>query len=969
MKIKEIHIGEYGPYKNWSFSPNQKGLQVLYGSNESGKTSLLQSLRWGLFGKKKRSAETGDVRLVLERCGEEYTLHRHGRKVDFYGKDGKTIEGEPNQLWWRGLDRKTFDRIFAITLEDMQGVDILHEVDVRARFFGAEGGERIGHVVQALEVENGELLVASAQGKKKINLLMEEIKGLDRKINSLSQEEERYSALKTQLDGTTVTEKELVERKEEWREYISSIELVLRAWDTYKRAELARANMAKFSDSQKIDGDAFLKVEEEIGQCQEYMRIWRGREEGLIPDNFDPAAQIGTYSKDIEGLYEELSKWVQLTKEIPQGEEYLSKVREQLTLARRMHSTWRNVDELPSDVNWFEGERLARQLRSAKEGYKQWQNREPKKPDGFDEQMGKRDEKAGLSRKEIGVEKMKEIWGVYSTLESAVKSAEEVKDKSSLFDIKFTFMLAVGLGLIVYVYGLGGEARGLYGIVAALLVFAIIYGYGWTKTYKLSKEIKMGKKDLTVFEDKMKQMAMQYDLPVPIGEYDIRQMERELEEMKSRCYSYDVELAKLYSYEKELNEWRHEGKKWEQGQEEAQKAWQEWLPKEASQVLEDSDFFSLKEEYSRYMERLHEYEGYVKRLEAHKEELRYIEERGAILWEKLGLTVSVTPLELRSLYNRLQHHKQNHIRWEQKESQRKNYHDEYMQWSKKEKELLLERDELVQKAGIKSVSEYRQRLLRQEQYSQWERIYKQSQVQLELLAPKGEHHDLLYRRLQGDDKLKWEAEYSRSQSELNGIEEKLSKLYELRGQLQETMRAMANDKTMTVTLQEKAQVEAELSEALTEWVTGVFMHRFMEDAQKGYERDKRPKTLERASTYISMMTNGKYTLDIGSINEGVFLVSAEGERVPSNTWSSGLGDQVYLALRLSLAITFGESMEVLPIVLDDILVRFDEGRQKAALELLAKLGQEHQIILFTCHEYTYKLSQSIGGIESSELRR
>ena len=37
-----------------------------------------------------------------------------------------------------------------------------------------------------------------------------------------------------------------------------------------------------------------------------------------------------------------------------------------------------------------------------------------------------------------------------------------------------------------------------------------------------------------------------------------------------------------------------------------------------------------------------------------------------------------------------------------------------------------------------------------------------------------------------------------------------------------------------------------------------------------------------------------------------------------------------------------------PLVLDDALVRFDDRRLKAALEILQELSQNRQILLFTC---------------------
>ena len=38
-----------------------------------------------------------------------------------------------------------------------------------------------------------------------------------------------------------------------------------------------------------------------------------------------------------------------------------------------------------------------------------------------------------------------------------------------------------------------------------------------------------------------------------------------------------------------------------------------------------------------------------------------------------------------------------------------------------------------------------------------------------------------------------------------------------------------------------------------------------------------------------------------------------------------------------------------PLVLDDALCAFDDERLTLALQLLRELGQEQQILLFTCH--------------------
>ena len=56
-------------------------------------------------------------------------------------------------------------------------------------------------------------------------------------------------------------------------------------------------------------------------------------------------------------------------------------------------------------------------------------------------------------------------------------------------------------------------------------------------------------------------------------------------------------------------------------------------------------------------------------------------------------------------------------------------------------------------------------------------------------------------------------------------------------------------------------------------------------------------------------------------------------------------DQLYLALRLAVA---EELSPTAPLVLDDALVRFDDDRLKAALEILREEAKTKQVILFSC---------------------
>lgn len=107
-----------------------------------------------------------------------------------------------------------------------------------------------------------------------------------------------------------------------------------------------------------------------------------------------------------------------------------------------------------------------------------------------------------------------------------------------------------------------------------------------------------------------------------------------------------------------------------------------------------------------------------------------------------------------------------------------------------------------------------------------------------------------------------------------------------------------------------------------------------------------PRIAKEAQKLLGRMTDGRY--ERLSISQDLSLSVATREETvlrESQRRSEGTVDQIYLALRLAVS---RELMPHAPLVLDDALVRFDDMRHAAAMEILAEEANSRQIILFTC---------------------
>lgn len=146
MKIIQMNLDDFGIYHNVSWTPPEKGLIVMHGQNESGKTTLMKYVRSMFFGYPRGEWKGYFGHMDIRReDGHEYRIYRN-EKESYIADGDEVIHEEPATLWWHSLERGTYDKIFAMGLEDLQGFKILSNEEVRSHFFSIEGGVRMGAV-------------------------------------------------------------------------------------------------------------------------------------------------------------------------------------------------------------------------------------------------------------------------------------------------------------------------------------------------------------------------------------------------------------------------------------------------------------------------------------------------------------------------------------------------------------------------------------------------------------------------------------------------------------------------------------------------------------------------------------------------------------------------------------------------------------------------------------------------------
>jgi uncharacterized protein YhaN len=130
-----------------------------------------------------------------------------------------------------------------------------------------------------------------------------------------------------------------------------------------------------------------------------------------------------------------------------------------------------------------------------------------------------------------------------------------------------------------------------------------------------------------------------------------------------------------------------------------------------------------------------------------------------------------------------------------------------------------------------------------------------------------------------------------------------------------------------------------------------------------YREHNRNPIVERASELFAQLSAGSFAgLRPDFDDDGKEILRGfrpgGGPLLGIEAMSSGTQDQLYLAIRIASLEAWLSKHEPIPLVLDDLLLNFDDERSHAALKVLADLARKTQILFFTHHAHLVELARA-----------
>jgi uncharacterized protein YhaN len=165
--------------------------------------------------------------------------------------------------------------------------------------------------------------------------------------------------------------------------------------------------------------------------------------------------------------------------------------------------------------------------------------------------------------------------------------------------------------------------------------------------------------------------------------------------------------------------------------------------------------------------------------------------------------------------------------------------------------------------------------------------------------------------------------------------------------------------------QQAESVAATLKQDATQFIRLRLAAHFLRNQIERFREENQGPLLEKSGQRFKQMTRNAFEGLAAEFNDDDIPVivgrKGNGINVPVNGMSDGSRDQLYLALRIAAMERYLEDHEPMPLILDDLLITFDNERTTAILPQLANLAERTQIFLFTHHKHIVDLCYETLG--------
>ncbi|MEG0496741.1 MAG: AAA family ATPase [Carnobacterium sp.] len=930
LKIKSIEIYGFGKWIDKKIEGLEQ-VQLFYGENEAGKTTLMAFIHCILFGfptkqssdlryEPKTSSQYGGKLLIEDNLYGEVSVERVKGKAN--GKVTVTLpSGEigSDKLLEKlvyGIDKSTYQALFSFDLFGIQKIQRMNKTKLNRYFLsvGSLGNEHLLKLADRFQTEAAKLYKQTGRVPE-INQKMREVEKKKQQVRIAKGKNDQY----TQLYSEKETYEQEIEKIKDTRSknevQLEQLSRLAVNWSHFSeiiaiQEEIKKKNMKEMPQEGLFQ---LNHLNQSIDQLRVTMLQEQERSKQAIEKSHLKKDQLLFIERknDIQRIISSIDS----TKSLLQEKEFLER-----EVKKERDQVLRNKLQLGLNI----GQRIpphqtATQKKEYQELYQDSLEVERKLQEVIEKKSFSVYQQNSLSEQLDKIEP--EIWDnkLFQETEkhyqdsknqeyrSLVNENSATKEKNKRLQINLIGIIGAVLGVFGFISGgLIGFIAGLGGItIAGISIFLFI-------RIKPRKE-RTEKKDTFkyTYADYIKQIELRKQWRAQLAEFDQVIMDSKQIQKMVEKYTQQKKEAKNTLNQIITNN-----------------GYPENMTIKILANQEDS-FDSLRDRVQAVEEKEELLEKISEQLSQWKKQVQFMEPIILVDWEHLPSVLSgITQFYQDSLMD-----EQSFLAIQKEEDERQKQMKKIVY---EQRNFEQQRLALFQSVEAKNEGDFRKKFVL---FDEWKRkksrlllLEQQVSGDLHLLEQFRDHEDLLGQI----DKIKQSIQVHRV-SEEQLINKRIKK--EL------ALKELEKGGEYSVLLQEYANLRTEFQELVDKWSTYKVAAELIERAMTHARKNRFPETIEDTTNFFELLTKGQY-IKVLIKEDKIEVQRYDGSLFDASELSQGTAEQLYVALRFAFVKNATDIVK-LPIMIDDGFVNFDQSRRIQMIELIQLISETTQVLYFT----------------------
>ncbi len=930
VKIKSIEIYGFGKWVDKKIV-NLEQVQLFYGENEAGKTTLMAFIHSILFGfptkqssdlryEPKTSSHYGGKLLIEDDLYGEVSIERvKGKangKVTVTLPSGETGSDKLLEKLVYGIDKTTYQALFSFNLFGIQKIQRMNKTKLNRYFLsvGSLGNEHLLKLADRFQSEAAKLYKQTGRVPE-INQKMREVEKKKQQVRIAKGKNDQYTQLYTEKETYEQEIEKIKDTRSKNETQLEQLSRLASNWSHFSEI-IAIQEQIKKKDMKEIPQDGLFKLNH-LNQSIDQLRVTllqeQERSKQAIDKNHLSKEQVLFIErkKDIQRIMSSLDS----TKSLFQEKEFIER-----EVKKEMDQVLRNKLQLGLNIGQqIPANQTAIQKKEYKELYQENLEREHKLQEAIEKKSFFIYQQNSLSEQLDKIEP--DIWDnkSFQETEKYYQNSENQKHRTNSNDNGYkkekTKRLQIGL------VGLTGAVLGVFGIVSAgqLGFVASIIG---AITIAVSSLLFIKNKpveELTEKKDTLKYTYVDY-----IKQIEIRKQWRD-------------QLAEFDQIVMDSKQIQEIVEKCTQQKEEATNTLRQIIinngyPENTTiEILANQEdrFDSLRDRVQAVEEKEELLEKISEQLSDWKKQAQFMEPIIVVDWEHLPSVLS----GISQFYQDSLMDEQSFVSIQKEENERQ----------KKMKNIVYEqrkfeqqRAALFQSVEAKNEEDFRKKVVL---FDEWKR----KKARLLLLEQQVSGDLYLLEQFRDHEELLGQIDKIKNSIQVHKVSEE--QLINKRIKKELALKELEKGGEYSVLLQEYANLRTEFQELVDKWSTYKVAAELIERAMTHARKNRFPETIEDTTKFFKLLTKDHY-IKVLIKEEKIEVQRFDGSLFDASELSQGTAEQLYVALRFAFVKNATDIVK-LPIMIDDGFVNFDQSRRMQMIELIQLMSETTQIFYFT----------------------